>query len=228
MLWCLYAWVCVLDLWIFPISFSWTCMWVGWCFLPKPCLSLHPLPCATLITYSAVCRLIVAIVMLIRALHAENVEGKKNRSETCSNLQSPLPPTPISSSSLYPSILYVFYIRCNNQLIWKTLNYRTQSHLTHTHMHTHSLKVCSTKVLLKLAKPCFPGVFCLKKLVISFNRMSLWPEQWALQYFLSLFKSLCVSSTHADGKIKTARKGNGMKVEVTTGWREDEGRGWMR
>lgn len=111
------------------------------------------------------------------------------------------PPPSISLSSLhlthpsfYPFVLYVFYNRCNNWLIWKTLNYRAPSHLptlrTQTHgqsnAHTYTQifffffkkKSCSTKVLLKPENhTSFPSVYCLKKLVIALKRASLCAEQ---------------------------------------------------
>lgn len=161
------------------------------------CLTLispQPLPCATLITHSAVCHLIVAIVMLITAPHAEMEEKKKKvipfsiclstHQESAAHAS---PPSPLHSlifpsspcPSFYPSILYVFYNRCDNRLIWKTLNYRAPSHLptypprrpcppSHppsTHTHTE-LQRCHQNRLLHLSS-------CLKKLVISFNCVSL-------------------------------------------------------
>lgn len=126
--------------------------------LLKNLISLHPLQCGTLITYAAVCHLIVAIVMLIRAPHAEKRRGTnlsclfclfsphQESAAICTFSPASLPPShPLSLSAftsssplsllhlLHPSfcvsVLYVFYNCSNNQLIWKTLNYQATSNL---------------------------------------------------------------------------------------------------
>lgn len=111
---------------------------------------------------------------------------RKNRSEKCSNLSPSTSPSPHLPFIHQSFMCFTFAATISSfgkpsitelNLIWHT------NTLAHTHMRP--LKVCSTKVLLKLAKPCFPGAFCLKKLVISFYCASLCCEQWALQYFLS-------------------------------------------
>lgn len=128
------------------------------CVLLKNLISLHPLQCGTLITYAAVCHLIVAIVMLIRAPHAEKRRGTnlsclfclfsphQESAAICTFSPASLPPShPLSLSAftsssplsllhlLHPSfcvsVLYVFYNCSNNQLIWKTLNYQATSNL---------------------------------------------------------------------------------------------------
>lgn len=109
-------------------------------------------PWATLITCSAVCRLIVPIVRLIRPPHAR--VAKKDLSAlsfSSSEKSSIVPPHPASlpntslsslyhpGFSFYLSVFCGFYNHSNNRLIWKTLNYRTPSHLVaHTHMHAYT------------------------------------------------------------------------------------------
>lgn len=173
--------------------------------------------CATLITYSAVCHLIVAIVMLIRVPHTGKKKGSgKNRLSfslvvhACGNLLLPLPhpsmslsPLHLAHPSFYLFVLYVFSNRCNNRLIWKTLNYRAASHppTAHARTHAHTIKKkkksYATKVLVKPESPSsFPPVVCLKKLVISLKRAPLCLEpkkrertvfQWYLSECLKLF-----------------------------------------
>lgn len=119
------------------------CVWV--CVLNL--ISLPLLLSATLITYSAVCHLIVAIVMLIRAPHAE--KGNKTGwialfsiwLSTRRTLSLP-PSLPHSQPSSYRPFIspvphfihpsfYVFSNRCNNRLIWKTLNYHASALSAH-------------------------------------------------------------------------------------------------
>lgn len=54
-------------------------------------------------------------------------------------------------------------------------------HLTRTHTHTQNIPLY--KGAIKTTS--FPPVFCLKKLVISFNCASLCAEQYVFQCFLS-------------------------------------------
>lgn len=69
----------------------------------------------------------------------------------------PPPSIPLSSlhlahPSFYPFVLYVFYNRCNNRLIWKTLNYRAPSHLPTLRTQTHGQASAHTHTQTQIKK----------------------------------------------------------------------------
>lgn len=106
-------------------------MWVGRCFLLKPPLSLHPPPCVALITYSAVCRLIVAIVMLIRAPSAGNWGENIDQKSAAICLHPPLHllifPLSISPLCVLHSLQQSAHLE--NPQLQNSLSSDTQTHL---------------------------------------------------------------------------------------------------
>lgn len=156
-------------------------------------ISLPPLLSATLLTSSAVCHLIVAIVMLIRAPHA----GKGNKTGwialfsiwLSTRRSPPLPPTLPPSSylprHLPPSLILSFrpfmcsVIAATIGSFWKTLNYRAAASSAHIH-------AAETQQQINAGRKSV--LFCSEKLRLFRNARRVKKEKAALLFPAREFK----------------------------------------